>query len=90
MASLRSILEYSFDGWDTTHDVGIPPSLARAALGPDEIRVMIPHVQSRNAVVTIMNQHQMTVQELLCLSRPPFTCRGHWATCCYERPYLDA
>lgn len=27
-ASLRSILEYSFDGWDTTHDVGIPPSLA--------------------------------------------------------------
>lgn len=38
MASLRSILEYSFDGWDTTHNVGIPPSLAEKKF--DESRIL--------------------------------------------------
>ncbi|KAH7185100.1 uncharacterized protein B0J16DRAFT_371951 [Fusarium flagelliforme] len=41
----------------------------RAALGPDEVRDMIPHVQSRNAGTPIFNQHQMTLQELLCLTQ---------------------
>lgn len=41
----------------------------RAALGVNEIRDMIPHVESRNAGVPIFNQHQMTVAELHCLTR---------------------
>lgn len=40
-----------------------------AEIGPDEVRDMIPHVQSRNAGTPIFNQHKMTVQELLCLSQ---------------------
>ncbi|KAJ4128145.1 hypothetical protein NW768_008429 [Fusarium equiseti] len=41
----------------------------RATLGPDEVRDMIPHVQAPNAGTPIFNQHQMTVQEILCLTQ---------------------
>ncbi|KAJ4017815.1 hypothetical protein NW752_001720 [Fusarium irregulare] len=32
MASLRSILEYSFDGWDTTHNTGYLPASRNESL----------------------------------------------------------
>ncbi|CAG7563674.1 unnamed protein product, partial [Fusarium equiseti] len=37
MSAFRSILEYSFDGWDTTHDVGLPPALAERKFNESRI-----------------------------------------------------